>query len=160
ADIPMADQVGTVHTLELPSGTATVAAVGLGTPVRPKGDPAGAAGWHSGTALSQVGASAYLGPGCIVTATSPATLRNRQPVTAAVARGAAAVAGAAAVPTRLPVDTRTVIVALEAAADPDYALSGLILGIDGGEQTSGAPTIVVSGTRAHGLFDVHALRGS
>ena len=160
SDLALADQLGSVHTLELPLGTARVAAVGLGTPFRPKGDPTGAAGWHPGTALAQVGAAAYLGPGCVVTATSPATLRNRQPVTAAVVTGAAAVAGAAAVTTRLPVDTRTVIVALEATVDPDDALSGLILGIDGGEQTGATPTIVVSGTRAHGLFDVRALRGS
>ena len=159
SDPALADQLGSVHTLELPLGTARwrpSASAHLSAPRATRPEPPGG----TGTALAQVGAAAYLGPGCVVTATSPATLRNRQPVTAAVVTGAAAVAGAAAVTTRLPVDTRTVIVALEATVDPDDALSGLILGIDGGEQTGATPTIVVSGTRAHGLFDVRALRGS
>jgi hypothetical protein len=60
------------------------------------------------------------------------------------------------VTTRLPVETRTVIVALEVTDDPDSALRGLVLGIDGGERTATMPTIVVSGTRAHGCFDVRA----
>jgi hypothetical protein len=75
--------------------------------------------------LQQVGEAGYLGPGCVVTATSPATLRSRQPVTAAVVTAAVAVAGASTVTTRLPIETRTVIVALETADDPDEALAGL-----------------------------------
>ena len=110
--------------------------------------------------LLQVGEAGYLGPGCVVTATSPATLRSRQPVTAAVVTAAVAVAGASTVTTRLPIETRTVIVALETADDPDEALAGLVLGLDGGERTGAAATVVVSGTRAHGLFDVGPLRGA
>ena len=157
-DLPLADQLGRVQTLTLPRGTARLAVVGLGTPDRFGRDAAGAAGWHAETVLLQVGEAGYLGPGCVVTATSPATLRSRQPVTAAVVTAACAVAGASTITTRLPIDTRTVIVALETADDPDDALAGLVLGLDGGERTGTAATVVVSGTRAHGLFDVRALR--
>ncbi len=160
ADLPLADQLGKSQTLRLPRGTARLAAVGLGTPDRFGRDAAGAAGWHAQTVLLQVGAAGYLGPGCVVTATSPATLRSRQPVTAAVVTAAVAVAGASTVTTQLPIETRTVIIALETADDPDDALAGLVLGLDGGERTGAAPTVVVSGTRAHGLFDVHPLRGA
>jgi large repetitive protein len=158
ADMPLADQLGKMQTLVLPRGTARVAVVGLGAPGKSGRDAAGASGWHAETVLLQVGAAGYLGPGCVVTATSPATLRSRQAVTAAVVTAAVAVGKASAVTTRLPVNTHTVVVALEIADDPDEALAGLVLGLDGGERTSTPPTVVVSGTRAHGLFEVRALR--
>jgi hypothetical protein len=47
-----------------------------------------------------------------------------------------------------------VIVALETAGDFDEALAALVLGVDGAERAASPPTVVVSGTRAHGLFPV------
>lgn len=154
ADLPLADTIGLRHTFALPRGTARLAIAGLGAADRFGQRPAGAAGWHAATTLLQIGEAAYLGPRCVITATSPATLRRRQPVTTSVVGAATAVAGASVVTTRLPVGTRTVIVALETDGDPDEALAALVLGIDGAERAPSPPTVVVSGTRAHGLFPV------
>jgi hypothetical protein len=154
AGLPLADAIGIRHKFALPRGTARLAVAGLGAADRAGRRSAGAAGWHAATTLLQVGEAAYLGPRCVLTATSPATLRGRQPVTTAVVAAATAVAGASVVTTRLPVGTRTVVVALETAGDPDEALAALVLGVDGAERAPSPPTVVVSGTRAHGLFPV------
>jgi hypothetical protein len=161
ADVPLADTFGMRHTFPLPHGTARLAIAGLGAAGRFGRRPAGAAGWHAATTLLQIGEAAYLGPRCVVTAASPATLRRRQSVTTSVVAAATAVAGASAVTTRLPAGTRTLIIALETASDPDEALAALVLGIDGAQRTTSPPAVVVSGTRAHGLFTVTPVgRGS
>jgi hypothetical protein len=148
----LADVVGVRHALALPRGTGTIAAIGLGAPGDHGLEPAGAAGWHAGTPLVEIAPGTFTAPGCVVTASAARTLRGRRKVATGVTGAARALAGADLVTTRLPAGTTTLVVALEASADADSALEGLVIGLDGAQRTAEAPGVVVSGGRAHGLF--------
>jgi hypothetical protein len=61
------------------------------------------------------------------------------------------------VSTRLPRGTRAVAIAIQTTEDLDDTLAGLVLGLEGAvRRTAGdvpePPRIVVSGSRAHGIF--------
>jgi hypothetical protein len=94
----------------------------------------------------------------VLRATSPATLRGRRPVEAALVRAADAVAGRGLAETELPAGTACVLVVLRglgpAAAPAAPAAAGLLLGLDGAEQARDPagellpPIVVGAGTRA------------
>jgi hypothetical protein len=150
----LADSTAEGHELPLPRGTARLAAAGLGWPGKQGERLDGLAGWHAATALRQIDDNSYLGPRCVLVATSAETLRARRPVSTAVVRASEAVFGRASVTTRLPAGARTLLIVLETAEDPDDALSGITLGLRGASRTPAPPRVVVSGTRVHGLFDL------
>ena len=142
----------------MPRGAHRIAAAGLGVPPA-SAAPSGLAGWHASTRLRQIADDVYLGPATVLRSTSPLTLRARRPVGTAVLPALVAVSGRGVVATRLPRTTRSVAVVVQATGDIDDTLAGLALGLEGAERRAvpegpEPPRIVVSGTRAHGVFAI------
>ena len=154
----LADATGDELRLSVPRGAHRIAAAGLGVPPA-SAEPSGLAGWHAATRLRQIADDVCLGPATVVRSTSPLTLRARRPVGAAVVSAHVAVSGRGVVATRLARATRSVAVVVQATGDIDDTLAGLALGLDGAERRAGPdglepPRIVVSGSRAHGVFAI------
>jgi hypothetical protein len=147
----LAEASGEAFELELPEGASRIAVVGDGR-AEGAGAPPTAAGWHAGTRLRQLSAIAFAAPGAVVTGAAPATLRDLQPVTAAIIAAADAVAGRATVSTRFPAGARTLLVALEPAPDVDAGLDGLVLGLEGATRDGTEPGTVVAGARTCRVF--------
>ena len=147
----LAEASGEAFELELPEGASRIAVVGDGR-AEGAGAPPTAAGWHAGTRLRQLSAIAFAAPGAVVTGAPPATLRDLQPVTAAIIAAADAVAGRATVSTRFPAGARTLLVALEPAPDVDAGLDGLVLGLEGATRDGTEPGTVVAGVRTCRVF--------
>ena len=147
----LAEASGQAFELELPEGASRIAVAGEGRAEGGGGHPT-AAGWHAATRLRQLSAIAFLSPGAVLTSPAPATLRDRQPVTAALVAAADAVAGRATVSTRLPAGARTLLVALEPAPDVDAELDGLVLGLEGAARDGAEPRTVVAGARTCRAF--------
>jgi hypothetical protein len=147
----LAEASGEAFELELPQGASRIAVAGEGRAEGAGGLPA-AAGWHAGTRLRRLSAIAFVAPGALVTSPAPATLRDRQPVTAALVAAADAVAGRGTVSTRLPADVRTLLVALEPSPDVDAELDGLVLGLEGAARDGVEPRTVVAGPRTYRVF--------
>jgi hypothetical protein len=161
----LADQAGDDLEVTVPMGAYRIAAAGLGVPAASAAGAGGLAGWHAGTRLRQIADEVYLGPGTVVRSTSPFTLRGRRPVGTAVVPAAVAVGGRGVVATRLAPTTRSIAVVVQAGEDIDHTLSGLALGLDGAERRGGPgrpapPQIVVSGSRAHGVFAIEPHPGA
>ena len=155
----LAEETAAKLELPLPRGAYRLAAAGLGVPVSSEAGASGLAGWHAGTRLCQIADDVYLGPRTVVRSTSPLTLRGRRPVGAAVVPAPVAVGGRGVVSTRLPRGTRSVAIAIQTTEDIDDTLAGLVLGLEGAaRRTAGGvpepPRIVVSGSRAHGIFAI------
>jgi large repetitive protein len=155
----LADETGEELEVTVPRGAYRIAAAGLGVPASAAADPGGLAGWHAGTRLRQIADDVYLGPATVVRSTSPFTLRGRRPVGTAVVPAAVAVGGRGVVATRLAPTTQSIAVVVQATDDIDHTLTGLALGLDGAQRRGGTagpepPLIVVSGSRAHGVFAI------
>jgi hypothetical protein len=112
----------------------------------------GAAGWHAGTQLTQVGARTLIGPGCTLTSSAVLTRRAGGPVAVAQVIAADAVAGFGVVTTRLPSTVTAVAVVLETAtADGADTLD---LGLTGARRDGSPARLIVSGGRTIGVYGV------
>jgi hypothetical protein len=151
----LADATGVQLTdMQIPQHTARVALWCVG------GDgtrPAGLAGWTDASRLPQVGVRTLLGADAVVNGV-PSARRGAAAVSAATVPAATAV-GAGFVTTRLPADTRVIVVSVDPAGD-DRDLTGLTLGLQGAARLTGpdgaqaAPTAVTAGARMHLVYDV------
>jgi hypothetical protein len=113
------------------------------------------AGWQSGTLLTQVGRTALLAPGASVHLSTPLlTRRQGQPTAQALVRAGDIANPADTITTRLPADTETVVVVLDAAPGTDPSTVPPIT-IDGSPPPT-APTVVASGHRLHLVYEVEA----
>ncbi len=119
--------------------------------------PAGLAGWYGDARLPHVGSGVALAADAVVNGAA-APRRGARQVAVGQVPAASAVRGRGVVTTRLPADTRTVVVALR--PEPGADLAGLVLGIDGARRAVGAdgaevaPTLVASGARSHLIYQL------
>ncbi len=119
--------------------------------------PAGLAGWYGDARLPHVGSGVALAADAVVSGAAAPRRGSRQ-VAVGHVPGAAAVSGRGVVTTRLPADTRTVVVTVQPGPGAD--LSGLVLGIAGAQRAVSAdgaevaPTLVASGARSHLVYQL------
>jgi large repetitive protein len=145
----------TEGTVLLPKHTERVVVIGG------IGPPAGAAGWHSGTQLVQVGARVLIGPSCTVTSSALVTRRGLDRVSTGFVAAADAVDGYSIVTTRLPSDVTAVAIVLETADRVDDARGDVVnLGIAGADRARDPdgkprpPQVIVAGSRLINVYDV------
>jgi hypothetical protein len=121
----------------------------------------GAAGWHSGAQLAQVGARSLIGAGCTLTSSATRTVRGTGRVGTAFVVAADAVSGYSIVTTRLPADITALAIVLETAEKVDDERGdALDLGLDGASRVVGEdglaepPRMIVSGSRMINVFNI------
>lgn len=150
------DVIATKGSVILPKHTERVVLMGG------SGHGTGAAGWHSSTQLTQVGARALIGPSCTVTSSAVVTRRGLGQVSTGFITAADAVRGYSIVTTRLPWNVTSLAVVLETAArvDDDRA-DALDLGLAGAQRATDPrgtplpPRVIVAGSR---MISVYAIQ--
>ncbi|GLY99563.1 DUF6603 domain-containing protein [Actinoplanes sp. NBRC 103695] len=152
----LTDAEVTTADVTVPRGAQRLVLVGTG---RTDAAP-GLAGWYAGTPVLRAHPMTCLVPGGLLRAAAAPELRNRTPVDAALTTGADAVRGSALTRTTLPAGTRCVLLVLDTAPGAGTPAEGLILGLDGATQQTGAdgrpapPVSTVAGYRTHLFFTV------
>lgn len=113
-------------------------------------------GWHAGTVLAQVGASAYVGPGCALRASAGTTWRAGQAVRQALVHAGDVVGGFSRVETTLERPVRAVTVILE-PTEPGASAEDVQLELRGATRRPGAvPRLVVAAGRTAAVYDLES----